>query len=71
LPEDEWFTTGDLFKIFQSHGWSKDPRGSKVLDKLCNWGYLEKQFAGRRPEYRVVLPPKEAERKGLLKKSEV
>jgi hypothetical protein len=71
LPEDKWFTTGDLYNIFQSHGWSKDPRGSKKLDKFCHWGYFKKHYAGNRPEYKLVLTPEEAKERGLLEYKEI
>jgi hypothetical protein len=70
LPVDKWFTTTDVVNAFVSHGWTRDPRIGPTLDKLCQWGFLEKHYAGKRPEYRVKLTPKEAEEKGLLKKVE-
>ena len=64
---DGWFTVTAVNKAFQSHGWSRDPRASKFLDRYAQWGYFEKRLSGRRPEYRVKLRPDEAEAKGLLK----
>jgi len=70
LPVDKWFTTTDVVNAFVGHGWIRDPRIGPTLDKLCQWGFLEKHYAGKRPEYRVKLTPKEAGEKGLLKKVE-
>jgi len=71
LPKDKWFTVTDVTKAFVSHGWPKDPRTSKVLNQFCQWGYLEKQMSGRRPDYRIKLSPEDARGKGLLKETEV
>lgn len=67
LPKDKWFTVTNVTKAFISHGWTKDPRTSKMLDQLCEWGYLEKHYAGKRPEYRMKMKPEEAKEKDLLK----
>jgi len=71
LPKDKWFTVTDVTKAFVSHGWPKDPRTSKVLNQFCQWGYLEKQMSGMRPDYRIKLSPEDARGKGLLKETEV
>jgi len=70
LPQDKWFTVTDVTQAFIKHGWKKDPRTSVKLDQLCEWGYFEKHFAGRRPEYRLKMKPEEAREKGLLKVEE-
>jgi len=70
LPSDKWFTVRHVYDLFRSHGWSVDPRTSKMLDKFCEWGFLKKHYAGKRPEYRLRLRPEEAERKGLIKMEE-
>ncbi|MDI6905103.1 MAG: hypothetical protein QMD13_06415 [Candidatus Bathyarchaeia archaeon] len=57
-------------KAFIKHGWKKDPRTSKILDRFCEWGYLEKHYAGKRPEYQLRITPEEAREKGLLKTAE-
>jgi len=67
LPSDKWFTVTHVTRAFIRHGWKKDPRTSKVLDQFCQWGFLEKHYAGKRPEYRVKLPPEKAREKGLIK----
>jgi len=69
LPAD-WFTVTNVFKAFRSHGWSKDPRTSKTLDLFCQWGYLEKRYSGKRPEYKVKMKAEDAKEKGLLKVEE-
>lgn len=70
LPSDKWFTTTDVINAFISHGWSKDPRIGPTLDKMCSWGFFEKHYAGKRPEYRVKIKPEDARSKGLLKEAE-
>ncbi|MEM1590086.1 MAG: hypothetical protein QW175_06690 [Candidatus Bathyarchaeia archaeon] len=70
LPSDKWFTTTDVVNAFISHGWSRDPRIGPTLDKMCQWGFLEKHYAGKRPEYRLRIKPEEAKAKGLLKITE-
>jgi len=70
LPRDKWFRVTDVTKAFESHGWSKDPRTSTVLDKFCQWGYFEKQMSGRRPDYRLRMGVEEAKSRGLLKTEE-
>lgn len=67
LPVDKWFTVTHVTQRFVAHGWNKDPRTSKVLDKFCQWGFLEKHYAGKRPEYRLKMKPEEAKERGLLK----
>lgn len=67
LPLGKWFTVTDVTKAFQSRGWSRDSRTSKVLDKFCQWGYFEKQMSGRRSDYRIRLSSEDARSKGLLK----
>jgi len=62
-----WFTVSDVTRAFIKNAWPQDPRVSKVLDEFCQWGYLEKRFSGKRPEYRVRMKPEEAKSKGLLK----
>jgi hypothetical protein len=71
LPSDKWFTTTDIVNAFVSHGWSRDPRIGPTLDKMCSWGFFEKHYAGKRPEYRVRISPSDARGKGLLKEMEV
>lgn len=66
-----WFTVTDVAKHFEAHGWKRDPRASNALDDFCSWGYFEKHYAGKRPEYRVKIPVEEAKAKGLLKIEEV
>jgi len=67
---DGWFSVSDVVKAFQRHAWKRDPRISTVLDEYAQWGYLEKKYAGRKPIYRVLIKPEEAEAKGLLKVEE-
>jgi len=67
LPTDKWFTVTKVYELFISHGWAKNPQTSKVLDQFCQWGFFEKHYAGKRPEYRIKLAPEEAKQKGLLK----
>jgi len=67
LPSDKWFTTTDVVNAFVSHGWSRDPRIGPTLDKMCQWGFFEKHYAGKRPEYRLKMKVEEAKEKGLLK----
>jgi len=67
LPSDKWFTTTDVVNAFISHGWSRDPRIGPTLDKMCQWGFFEKHYAGKRPEYRLRIKPEEAKAKGLIK----
>jgi len=67
LPADKWFTVTKVYELFASHGWPKDPRTSNMLDKFCQWGFFEKHYAGKRPEYRIKLAPEQAKQKGLLK----
>jgi hypothetical protein len=71
LPKDKWFTTTDVTHAFISHGWPKDPRTGPTLDKFCQWGFFEKHYAGKRPEYRIKISPDQAREKGLLKEIEV
>jgi hypothetical protein len=70
LPADKWFTTTDMVNAFASHAWPRDPRIGPTLDKLCQWGFFEKHYSGRRPEYRVKLSPEDARSKGLIKEAE-
>ena len=70
LPSDKWFTTTDVVNAFVSHGWPRDPRIGPTLDKMCSWGFFEKHYAGKRPEYKLKLKPQEARSKGLLKEVE-
>jgi len=67
LPSDKWFTTTDVVNAFVSHGWPRDPRIGPTLDKMCQWGFFEKHYAGKRPEYRLKMTSEEAKEKGLLK----
>jgi hypothetical protein len=67
LPEDKWFTVSDVFRAFEANAWNRDPRTSQVLDKFCQWGFLEKRMAGTRPEYRIRLPISKAKEQGLIK----
>jgi len=67
LPQDKWFTVGEVYRAFQKHGWNQDPHTSKVLDMFCQWGYFAKQMSGRRPDYRVRISADVARSKGLLK----
>jgi len=64
--KDGWFTTGDVFKLFQRRAWGKDPRAINVLRDLTQWGFLEARMSGRRPEFKVKLLPEEAKKQGLL-----
>jgi hypothetical protein len=70
LPTDKWFTTTDIVNAFISHGWPRDPRIGPTLDKMSSWGFFEKHYAGKRPEYRVRISPNDARSKGLLKEVE-
>jgi hypothetical protein len=70
LPSDKWFTTTDVINAFISHGWSRDPRIGPTLDKMCSWGFFEKHYSGKRPEYRVKIKPEDARSRGLLKEVE-
>jgi len=70
LPADKWFTTTDVTLAFIAHGWPKDPRTGPTLDKFCQWGFFEKHYAGKRPEYRLRITPDQAREKGLLKEVE-
>jgi len=65
--DDAWFTVSNMTKMFQKHAWHKDPRTSGALDDLVRWGFLEKRFSGKRPEYRIRMSPTDAREKGLLK----
>jgi len=56
-----------VVKAFHSHAWKRDPRITIVLDEFAQWGYFEKQYAGKKPIYRVRLKPEEAKAKGLLR----
>jgi hypothetical protein len=67
LPEEGWFTVSDVFRAFEANAWNRDPRTSQVLDKFCQWGFLEKRMAGTRPEYRIRLPISKAKEQGLIK----
>lgn len=67
LPEDKWFTTGDVEKIVQSHGWDDTVKRTSVLDEMCQIGFLEMKFSGRRRDYRLLMDPEEAMEQGLLK----
>ena len=67
LPAAKWFTVTKVYELFVSHGWPKDPRTSNMLDKFCQWGFFEKHYAGKRPEYRIKLAPEQAKAKGLIK----
>jgi vacuolar-type H+-ATPase subunit I/STV1 len=69
LPSDKWFTTTDVVNAFVSHGWPRDPRIGPTLDKMCSWGFFEKHYAGKRPEYKLKLKPEDARGKGLLKEA--
>jgi len=62
-----WFTVSDVTKSFMKHAWPRDPRTSAVLDDLVRWGFLEKRYSGKRPDYRVKLKPEDAKAKGLLR----
>jgi predicted nuclease with TOPRIM domain len=66
----EWFTVSDVTRLFERHAWSRDPRTSGVLDQFVQWGFLEKRYSGKRPEYKVKLTPAEAKSKGLLRVEE-
>jgi len=70
LPTDKWFTTTDMVNAFAGHAWPRDPRIGPMLDKMCQWGFFEKHYSGRRPEYRVKLSPEDARGKGLIKEVE-
>lgn len=70
LPTDKWFTTTDMVNAFAGHAWPRDPRTGPTLDKMCQWGFFEKHYSGRRPEYRVKLSPEDARGKGLIKEVE-
>jgi hypothetical protein len=37
---------------------------------MCSWGFFEKHYAGKRPEYKLRVKPEEAKAKGLLKEVE-
>jgi len=62
-----WFTVSDVTRAFIKNAWPQDPRVSKVLDEFCQWGFLEKRYSGKRPEYKVRMKPEEAKSKGLLR----
>lgn len=70
FPEGEWFSTGDLNNWFDARGWTESVQRTNVLDKFCQWGYLERRYTDRR-EYRVKMTPEEAEENGLLSVEEV
>ena len=36
----------------------------------CSWGFFEKHYTGKRPEYRVRIGPGDARSRGLLKEVE-
>lgn len=67
LSSGKWFTTTDVVNAFVSHGWPRDPRIGPTLDKMCSWGFFEKHYAGKRPEYRLKMKVEDARSKGLLK----
>ena len=66
----EWFSQGNVYKLFNTHGWNKNPKTQEALRDFANWGFFELRSAGRRPEYRVILPIEEAKAKGLIKFTE-
>jgi len=66
----DWFTVSDLTRAFEKHAWPRDPRASGTLDSMVQWGFLEKRYSGKRPEYKVKLTPAEAKSKGLLRVEE-
>lgn len=70
LPSGKWFTTTDVFSALESHAWSRDPRVGPTLDKFCQWGFLEKHYVGRRPEYRLRITVEDAKAKGLFRELE-
>jgi len=63
----DWFTVSDLTHAFEKHAWPRDPRASSTLDSIVQWGFLEKRYSGKRPEYKIKLNPAEAKSKGLLR----
>ena len=71
LPEEDYWSTGDFYDLFNKYGWSQNPQTKQKLDEFCQWGFLEKRMAGTRSEYRVAMPPEEAKDKGLLEKEEI
>jgi len=67
---EEWFTVSNVTKSFEKHAWPRDPRTSAVLDDLVHWGFLEKRYSGKRPDYKVKIKPEDAKIKRLLKVEE-
>jgi hypothetical protein len=66
LPEDEWFTTGLLYDLFQTRGWDDDPRRAHGIDDFCKWGYFERKYYNETRHYRLSMTPAEAEERGRL-----
>lgn len=70
LPEG-WFSSGKLNQIMEQRFGAKEFPGNfrKILPQLVYYGFFEKKLSGRRPDYRVKLPPAIAKKKGLLEVS--
>jgi len=60
------FSTAEVNRLLQGHGWNKSPRTKHYLDEMLKAGYLEPQPAGRRYDYKVKMPVKEAKERGLI-----
>lgn len=67
----DWVSSGTVDELLNQHGWNYTPVSIRAnLDDMTQWGFLEKRKAGRRNEWRVIMTPAEAKKKGLLKFTE-
>jgi len=67
-----WLTLSTLKKLFEPRGWGwSNKTGKEALQELTTIGFFTVGKAGNRPQWRVKIPPDEAQNKGLLKFKEV
>lgn len=67
LPDDKWFTTGDVEEKLAHHGWhDATVKRTDILDRLCRMGFLEMKYSGNRKDYKIKLSPEAAREKGRL-----
>lgn len=67
---EKWFTISEITHIFEKHAWPRNPQTSGALDSMVQWGFFEKRYSGKRPEFRVKMKPEDAKAKNLLKVEE-
>lgn len=69
---DEWFTTKAIMDLYMARGMKRNPRTIEYLKNMCKWGFLESRVEGKKArDFRVLLPPDEAKKKGLLTVKEI